>query len=55
MKREEIKGIKIIFKDGDVEWYDPCDKIMIDNGECQYEIEVDKIESIKTYEMNNDK
>ena len=49
-----MKGIKIIFKDGNYEWYSPCDSIMIDNGECQYEIKVDEIESIKTYEMDND-
>ena len=45
------KGIEVVFKDGKVDWYDPCDEIIIDNGIHQYKLKVDNIESLTTYEI----
>ena len=52
LKKEGIrmKGIKIIYKNKEVDYYSPCNKIIIDNDHYQYNIQVDKIESIETYE-----
>lgn len=45
------KGIEVKFKSGKVDWYDPCDEIIIDNGANQYKLKVDEIESLNTYEI----
>lgn len=44
-----MKGIKVTFKSGSVDHYDPCDEIIIDNGGHQYKIPVDDIEKLETY------
>lgn len=48
---EVIIGIKIVFKDGTEDCYDPCEEILIDNGAFDYHIQVDTIKSISTYEV----
>ena len=47
---DKIKGIKIILKDGTIDYYDPCEYIQIDNGEYVYKIKAEEIVSIETYE-----
>ena len=48
---KKYKGIKITYKNGEIDWYDPCTQIIIDNGEHEYKIEVDDIKKIETYEL----
>lgn len=43
------KGIKITLKNGNIEHYDPCEEIIIDNGAHQYKVQVDDIEKIESY------
>jgi len=43
-------GIKLIYKNGKADYFDPCDEIIIDNGSHQYKIKADTIKTIETYE-----
>jgi len=45
------KGIKIKYKDDSIDWFDPCEEIIIDNDKHEYKIKVDEIKSIETYEV----
>jgi len=49
MSVKDIKGIKITFKDGSTDEIDPCENITIYNGFDSYEYEVDQIEKIETF------
>ncbi len=55
MKKTEYKGIKITYKNGKVDWYDPCDEIIIDNGTHQYKIKVNQIEKMEEYTEDESK
>jgi len=48
------KGIKLIYKNGDVDYFDPCDEIIIDNGLDTFNIKADTIKHIETYEDEED-
>ena len=49
------KGIRVTFKDGKVDWYDPCDEIIIDNCTNQYKIKVNAIEKLEEYTEDESK
>ena len=50
-----MEGIKVIYKDKTVDYFDPCCQIIIDNGAHCYKINVNDIESIEGYVVDNPK
>ena len=49
-----MAGIKLIYKNGKNDYFDPCDEIIIDNGSHQYKIKADTIKHIETYEEDEE-
>lgn len=45
--------IKITYKDGQIDWFSPCDEIIIDNGYHQYKVKVNKIKTIEAHEIED--
>ena len=56
------KGIKVVFKDGTVDYFDPCDEIYIrtgyvskiDGAPFEYAIKVDEIADLSTYKVEEE-
>lgn len=48
-----MKGIVIKLKNGSLEWIDPADEIIINNGEAEYKYKIDAIENIGSYDTED--